>query len=231
VEQVLRQSRAGAGSAVLLVTVAAACWLVTADRMRGMDMGPGTDLGSLGWFTGVWVVMMAAMMLPSLAPREDAMFAAGFLLTWTAAGVLAYGVIQRVRGLDPELLHWASGGQYVAAAVVTIAGIYELTTPKRACLQRCRLPRSSALGFLGAFRAGLENGTYCIGCCWALMAVLFAIGVMNVAWMAVIAAVIAIEKLAPWEFHSRLGVAVLLVALGITLALAPAQVPALTIPG
>jgi predicted metal-binding membrane protein len=55
-----------------------------------MDMGPGTDLGSLGWFTGVWVVMMAAMMLPSLAPREDAMFAAGFLLTWTAAGVLAY---------------------------------------------------------------------------------------------------------------------------------------------
>src|SRR3954452_25315099 len=103
---------------LLLVGVAAVCWAVTVDRMAGMDMGPGTDLGGLGWFAVVWVTMMAAMMLPSLVPMAQAhvaagrraaaarptagatAFAVGYLLTWLGAGVLAYALIQAVGGLD-----------------------------------------------------------------------------------------------------------------------------------
>src|ERR671937_854641 len=113
VERVLRAARADARlrritPAILLVAVAAACWAITARRMQGMDMGPGTDLGRLGWFAVVWATMMAAMMLPSLVPMaltytratRSLLFAAGYLLTWLGAGVVAYGVIRGVRSLD-----------------------------------------------------------------------------------------------------------------------------------
>ena len=114
--------------AILLVAVAAVCWAITARRMQGMDMGPGTDLGGLGWFAVVWTTMMAAMMLPSLVPMaltyagasRDAgassptaatcVFAGGYLLTWLGAGVLAYGLIQGVRSLDLSWLAWDQGG-------------------------------------------------------------------------------------------------------------------------
>src|SRR6266576_1981558 len=105
-------------SGVLLIAVAAACWAVTVKRMDGMDMGPGTDLGSLGWFAGVWLTMMAAMMLPSLAPRATVPFAAGFLVPWLAAGVVAYGLVQGVRSLDLSFLGWDESGRYVAGAVI-----------------------------------------------------------------------------------------------------------------
>ena len=86
---------------LLLVAFAGRLLVVTANRMQGMDMGPGTDLGGLGWFAGVWMTMMAAMMLPSLAPRATRRaFAAGYLLLWLAAGVAAYGLIEGVRSLD-----------------------------------------------------------------------------------------------------------------------------------
>src|SRR3954452_24664668 len=96
---------------LLLVGVAAVCWAVTAHRMSGMDMGPGTDLGGLGWFAVVWVTMMAAMMLPSLVPMALAAagpgrLAAGYLLTWVGAGVVAYAVFQGVRSLDISWLAW-----------------------------------------------------------------------------------------------------------------------------
>src|SRR5205085_5628319 len=123
-ERLLGRASAGVGRmrrttpAVLLIAVAAACWAITARRMQGMDMGPGTDLGGLGWFAVVWATMMAAMMLPSLLPMAltharasrnaraslptaaTAIFAVGYLLTWVGAGLLAYGLIEGVRSLE-----------------------------------------------------------------------------------------------------------------------------------
>src|SRR4051812_37335742 len=121
--------------AMLLIAVAGVCWAITARRMQGMDMGPGTDLGGLGWFAVVWATMMAAMMLPSLVPMAIAyagasrkastagsfVFACGYLLTWLGAGVLAYGLIQGVRSLDLSWLAWDEGGPYVAGSVILAA--------------------------------------------------------------------------------------------------------------
>jgi predicted metal-binding membrane protein len=238
---------------IVLIAVAATCWAITAQRMQGMDMGPGTDLGALGWFAGVWVTMMAAMMLPSLVPmaltfagtsrRSGAsapsgattVFTCGYLLTWAAAGLLAYGVIQGVRALDVSWLAWDEGGPYVAGGVILAAALYELTPVKSTCLGHCRnahlLTRRWRPGTTGALATGVEHGGFCVGSSWALMAVLFAIGVMNVTWMIVMAAVVAIEKLLPWNGVAIGAIVVFVAALGLAVALAPGSVPGLTIPG
>jgi len=241
-----------AAPAVLLVAVAAVCWVITAKRMQGMDMGPGTELGGVGWFAVVWATMMAAMMLPSLAPMGQAyarrsraagassptgtaiVFAAGYLLTWVGVGVLAYAVVEGVRALDLSWLAWHRGGPYVAGGVILAAAIYELTPAKRMCLRHCREPellsRRWRAGSSGALRAGVEHGGFCVGSSWALMAALFALGVMNVSWMIVMAAVVAIEKLLPWNGVAIGATVAFIAALGLAVAFAPGQVPGLTIP-
>jgi predicted metal-binding membrane protein len=229
--------------AVLLIGVAAACWAITARRMAGMDMGPGTDLGGLGWFAVVWVTMMAAMMLPSLVPMALAnarlsracVFACGYLVTWVSAGVVAYALIQGVRSLDLSWLAWDDGGPYVAGGVILGAALYELTPIKSTCLRHCRNPELLAKrwrpGVSGALLMGVEHGGFCVGSSWALMAALFAVGVMNVAWMIVIAALVAIEKLLPSGRVAIAATALFIAALGLAVALAPHDVPGLTIPG
>jgi predicted metal-binding membrane protein len=224
--------------------------------MEGMDMGPGTDLGGLGWFAGVWVTMMAAMMLPSLAPMGLAraraarnvegagrvrataatvLFAAGFLLPWLIAGLGAYALIEAVRSLDLGVLAWDEGGRYLAGGVIVGAAIYELTPAKATCLRHCREPRllleRLRPGPLGAVRMGIEHGGFCVGCCWALMAALFALGVMSVGWMIVIAGVIAAEKLLPRRSLVSVGVVLVLAVLGASVAFASDRVPGLTVPG
>jgi predicted metal-binding membrane protein len=238
--------------AIPLIAVAAVCWEITARRMQGMDMGPGTDLGGLGWFAAVWLTMMAAMMLPSLAPMAlaharasrnagapsptaaSAIFAAGYLVTWLGAGVLAYALIQGVRALDLSWLAWDEGGPYVAGGVILGAALYELTPAKSACLRHCRNPGLLGArwrpGPSGALRMGLEHGGFCVGSSWALMAALFALGVMNVTWMIVVAALVALEKLLPWDRVAIASTAAFIAVLGLAVALAPDQVPALTIP-
>ena len=240
----------------LLLVLAGAAWALTGDRMSGMDAGPGTELGGLGWFVVVWVTMMAAMMLPSITPmvlaharlqearREpgrpaavatNALFVAGYLVAWAAAGVLGYAIFDGVRSLDLGFLAWDDAGRYVAGGVILGAALYQLTTPKDACLRHCRSPamllRHWHRGRLGALRMGIEHGGVCIGCCWTLMAALFALGVMSVAWMALVAALIAAERLLPWKAPAVRGVAVVLAVLGLAVAFAPEQVPGLTIPG
>jgi predicted metal-binding membrane protein len=244
-----------AGPALILIAVGAGCWVVTANRMDGMDMGPGTELGALGWFVGVWATMMAAMMLPSLVPmgaayaRADAgresgdgrrfvatvAFASGYLLPWVAAGLAAYALIEGARSLDAGFLAWEEAGPYAAGLVIAGAALYELTPVKAACLRHCRDPRllfeRRRPGRLGALWAGLEHGGFCVGCCWALMAALFALGVMSIGWMVLIAAVIAIEKLLPRISLASLGVVIVLAVLATSVAFAPDRVPGLTIPG
>jgi predicted metal-binding membrane protein len=220
----------------LLFGAAAAAWVVTAQRMRGMDAGPGTDLGDLGWYLGVWVTMTAAMMLPSLAPLvvrvarglPTAVFVAGYLAVWVGYGLVAYGLFRLVTSLDLGWLAWDRAGSYVAGGVVVAAGLYELTPLKRALLRGCRTPAHSTSEV--ALRAGVANGLGCVGCCLGLMAVLFALGVMSVLWMAVVAAVIFAEKVLPHGLGVARAVAVGLVALGLWVAASPGSVPGLTEP-
>ena len=217
-------------TALPVIAIAAICWWITAERMQGMDMGPGTDLGSLGWFTGIWVTMMAAMMLPSLAPKATVPFAAGFLVPWLAAGVVAYVAVQGVRALDPVFLAWDDGGRYIAAGVISVAAVWELTPAKHACLRHCRASRRPEATPAGELHEGVREGEYCIGCCWALMAALFALGVMSVTWMVVIAALIAIEKLWPSVRVAEGATVVVLLALAIGVAFFPGELPWLTVP-
>jgi predicted metal-binding membrane protein len=225
-------------------------WWWTADRMRGMDDGPWTSLGSLSWFLGIWVVMMAAMMFPSVAPTvalysrmtsarsllSPLLFAAGYLVTWVGAGLLAFGLGVAGSRVAGDFLSWDRAGRWVAGATLLVAAAYELTPLKNACLGKCRSP----LGFLmgswrdgkrGALRMGAKHGAWCVGCCWALMASLFALGVMSITWMAVIAGIIAAEKTLPQRRVLTYGTAAILLALGLLLVGAPDAVPGLTIPG
>jgi predicted metal-binding membrane protein len=239
-----RVGRAEAPLVALLLGLAAAGWALTHQRMGSMDAGPGTALGDLGWFAVSWLLMMAAMMLPAVTPMvaayrrrapvgDSATFAAAYLAAWVAAGLAGYAAIEAVRSLDLGFLAWGEAGRYVAAGTIVGAGIYQLTSPKATCLRRCR-ERGQFLadhwrpGRLGALRMGVAHGGFCIGCCWALMAALFALGVMSLTWMAVVAALIAAERLLPWHAHA--GVAMVLVALGTGVALAPGDVPGLTLP-
>ena len=241
----------------LLLGLALIGWLVTGRRMEGMDAGPGGDLGALGFFVTTWVVMMAAMMFPSIWPmvaiyarlqraRHESggsaatgttgLFVAGYLLVWTIAGLAAFGLFAIVTSLSIDALSWDRAGRYVAGSVILLAAGYQLTPLKHACLRRCRGPLSFLLeswrdGRGGALRMGAVHGAWCLGCCWALMAALFALGVMSVGWMVLVAALIALEKLAPWQWVATRGVAVILVILGIAVATTPAQVPGLTVPG
>jgi predicted metal-binding membrane protein len=245
----LLASRARAGLIALLLALAVVAWWSTADRMSGMDDGPGTALGALGWFLGVWVVMMAAMMFPSVAPtvalyaqmaRRRApvaplLFAAGYLVTWAAAGLVAYGVFAAGRAVLGDELTWDGAGRWIAGGTLIVAAAYELTPLKDVCLSKCRSP----LGFLvgswrdglsGAFEMGSRHGAWCVGCCWALMASLFALGVMSLAWMAFVAALIALEKTLPWGRAVTYGTAALLLVLGVLLLAAPDAIPGLTLP-
>ena len=241
--------RARVGLVAALLAVAALGWVWTAHEMNGMDAGPWTSLGSLGWFIGVWVVMMTAMMFPSVAPTialyakmtKDSsrlspwLFAGGYLLTWAVAGLVAYVVGVVVTRIFGDTLSWANDGRVIAGATLLVAGGYQLTPLKDVCLAKCHSPLGTLLGSwrdgpTGSVRMGVRNGAWCVGCCWALMASLFALGVMSVTWMAIMAGVIAVEKVLPWRRSLAYATSGLLLGLGVLLLVAPGAVPGLTVP-
>ena len=223
---------------IVLVAGAVAAWVITIDRMRGMDAGPGTDLGGLWWYLGIWVTMTAAMMLPSAAPAArhvagpagfvpTLLFTAGYLAVWSAYGLMAYGVFRLLTSFDLGWLAWDGGGPYAAGGAIVAAGFYELTPLKRLSLRRCRsTPRGG-----NAFRSGLAHGVDCVGCSGALMAVLFVLGAMSLLWMAVVAVAIFSEKVLPRGPRFAPVFAAAMVALGIWVAVSPGSVPGLTEPG
>ena len=257
-DQVVRRSPLGSLNPVwttaLLLGAALVAWIVTIDRMRGMDAGPGTDLGGLGWYVGVWVTMMAAMMLPSVAPmmllfarisRERQargrafvptwVFLAGYLGAWTVYGLAAYGLFRLVTAFGTDWLAWDRAGPYVAGGAIAAAGIYQLSPFKEVCLRHCRGPMHYVMhgwreGRPGALRMGAEHGLFCIGCCWGLMVILFALGVMSLVWMLVVAAVIFAEKVLPYGLRFARVFAVAFVAVGVWVAGSPGSVPGLTQP-
>jgi predicted metal-binding membrane protein len=153
-------ARARLGIITALFLLAAVGWVWTARQMRGMDMGPWTSLGSLGWFLGVWTVMMAAMMFPSVAPTvalyarimkrrsplSPWLFVGGYLLVWAGAGFVAYAVGRTATGIFSDALAWQGAGRPLAGATLIVAAIYEVTPLKDVCLGKCRSPLGVLLG-------------------------------------------------------------------------------------
>ena len=230
----------------VLVALAAVGWWWAVQQMNGMDEGPWTPLGTFGWFIAVWVVMMAAMMFPSVAPTValyarmsrttlgPTAFVSGYLATWTVAGAVAFAVGLLAGRVVPDL-RWEGTGRILTGGTLLLAAVYELTPLKRVCLDKCRTPLGLLLGSwrdgsAGALRMGMRNGAWCVGCCWALMASLFALGVMQPLWMAVVAGLIAVEKVLPWRRTATYGTALVLLGLGLLVLVAPQVVPGPTVP-
>jgi predicted metal-binding membrane protein len=193
------------------------------DRMMA-DMGMTMDMpwhsADVFFIFAMWTVMMVGMMSASAAPviflfaaihrglgaqrapRVVPAFGAGYVLVWTAfsaGAALAQWALHQAAMLSPAM---TTSSARLSGAILIAAGIYQLTPFKSACLTHCRSP----LGFLmshwrdgaaGALRMGIEHGTYCLGCCWALMGVLFVVGVMNLVWVAAIAIFVLVEKVGP----------------------------------
>lgn len=232
--------------------MAGLAWVVTVVQAGGMAAGPGTMGLSLLAFEGLWVMMMAAMMFPSVAPMVTVwirsvsarpsglqrvggvvQFLSGYLLAWAGFGLLAYGALV----LTGRLLDTSpTAGRWLGAATFAVAGIYQLTPFKEVCLKHCRSPVGSLFhyasfnGPLRDLRVGLHHGAYCVGCCWGLMIVLVAVGTMNVAVMAVLAVVILVEKV--WKHGRRLSrvVGVALLAAAALAPWAPWLLPRLRMP-
>lgn len=200
-----------------------------------MGTGPGfrTDLGSLGWFIGMWATMMAAMMLPPVVPAAISAhrptrvgsqpgalaFAVGYMVVWTAIGLVAYGGLETIQPLVPS---WTHGGRYIAAIALLGTAAFELTAVKASCLERCRdwspSPECARGGVIRGLINGVDYSRVCIGCCWALMVALFALGLMRIGSMAVVSGVIAIQKLLPASFAWRWIAAILLAGLALATA-------------
>ena len=247
--QALAAARARVGLVALLIALAVLAWWSTVRAMAGMGASPSADLGTLGWFIGVWIVMMAAMMLPAVSPtvalyarmtRQRGLarpvgFTSGYLVVWGAAGVGAYGLYALGHHALGTQLAWHAGGRWVAGSVLAIAALYELTPLKDVCLGKCRSP----LGFLmgtwrdgvrGAFSMGSRHAAWCVGCCWALMAALFALGVMSIVWMAVVAGLITIEKVLPWRRVAVWSTTLFLLGLAVGVFAVPGSVPGFVVP-
>lgn len=216
-----------------------------ANGMAGMS-GMGHDVIGLGAFVMAWLAMMTAMMFPAVMPvvklygRAVAaarvaplpFFVAGYLVVWTAVGVPAYFAWRSL--LDPiaEARPWAGR---LAGGVLVLAAAWQLTPLKATCLRHCRSPmsvflrsRTSASRPAGALRLGGTHGLFCLGCCWALMLVLVAMGTMDVAWMAVLAGLILLEKNAPAGERIALGAAAAFGVLGALLLARPETLTTLT---
>jgi predicted metal-binding membrane protein len=241
--------------AVGVLGAAFVAWLVTVERMQGMNGGPGTDLGALGWYVGVWVTMMAAMMLPAVLPvvllfarvssekmrRGQAavgtpVFLLGYFAVWTAFGLVAYALFRLIVDRHFMFLRWDEQGRYVAAAAIGLAAAYQLTPLKRVCLRHCRSPLALVLGHwregrFGAFRMGVEHGGWCVGCCWGLMLALFAVGVMSIAWMVIVAVLIFVEKVLPRGERLSWVLGVALVGIAVWIVVSPDSLPWLVQPG
>jgi len=188
-------------------------------------------------------------MFPSVAPTialfsrmsgdshlRPLVFTGGYLVTWAAFGAIAFVIGAAASHAAGGALSWEKAGRPIAGSMLIVAAVYELTPLKNVCLGKCRSPLGTLLGswrdgLPGALRMGAGNGAWCVGCCWALMGSLFALGVMSVAWMAVVAGFIAVEKILPWRRTATYGTALVLLVLGVLVLTAPQVLPGLTVPG
>ncbi len=234
-----------------LLVLAAVAWGVLVWQARttggdamGLTMGMGAPL-----FIAIWIAMMAAMMFPTAAPMiltfakvqagkqqqgrpyvPTWLFTSSYLVVWTGFGFLAYGVAVGAERLADESMWLMDNAARLGGVVLVLAGLYQASPLKRACLSHCRTPMTFVLtswrdGVIGAIRMGLEHGTYCLGCCWLLFVILFPLGVMNVGAMALITLLIFAEKSLPLGRQVGAFAAIALVAYGLVVILAPDALP------
>jgi predicted metal-binding membrane protein len=235
-------------AAVALLALAGVGWwwsVANSGSMMGRsspsmgDMGSMTDTVSVGAFFLAWVAMMAAMMFPAVIPavrlfdraaaRGQAVatpiFVTGYLAVWALIGVPVYFAWRSLADPLARGDHWAA---YLAGGVFAAAALYEVSPAKRACLRHCRSPLSFFLRQRynlktpsGAVRAGLAHGSICVGCCWAEMAILVALGTMNIGWMLAVAALIFVEKAAPAIRYTASVAAVVMAGFAVALIIHP----------
>ncbi len=235
----------------LLAVLAWAAVILWVRSPAMMDAMPGqATLAGAALFAGMWLLMMAAMMLPAVTPIvllfrtiqrgrgangrpavPTAAFVAGYLVVWALAGVLADRVYLAAQAAGDRLQADADALPYVEGGILVLAGLYQCSPLKYACLAHCRSPFHVILhgwreGRWGALRMGASQGAYCLGCCWGIMAVLFVVGLMNLAWMAALSVLIVVEKLAPWGVAVGRLIGVLFIALGVCMAARPHLFPA-----
>ncbi|HEV8634365.1 MAG TPA: DUF2182 domain-containing protein [Chloroflexota bacterium] len=235
----------------LLLVLAAAAWILLAGRAGvAGEMGMGLTMGMAApVFLGIWLAMMVAMMFPTAAPmilmfarvnatrRERGgafvptwIFVAAYLLIWIAFGGAAYVLATSAERLAASSMWLMENAPRVGGLVLVLAGLYQLSPLKRVCLSKCRSPLQFVVtrwrdGRGGAVRMGLEHGLYCLGCCWLLFVILFPLGMMNVAAMALITLLIFAEKSLPLGRQVSLAAAALLIAYGLVVVVVPAALP------
>jgi predicted metal-binding membrane protein len=229
-------------------------WQGSGDDME-MDMDMDMAMGSptMGMqaplFLAIWVVMMVAMMFPTAAPmiltfhkvqagkraRGEAfvatwVFVLAYMLVWTLSGVAAYAGALAAEAVATRTALSSATAARIGGAVLIVAGFYQFTPLKDLCLSKCRTPISFIMtswrdGVSGALRMGFLHGVYCLGCCWLLFVILFPLGIMNIAAMAVITLVVFAEKTLPWGRPVARATAVALVAYGAVVLVAPQVLP------
>ena len=229
--------------AVLLI-LAAGAWAATVTIARGMSGMTGTMGLGLAAFVAIWTLMMAAMMLPSVAPAA-ALYArtvqshrtvrlagmvAGYLAVWAAAGLPAYGLARMTGSLTSQ---HPSAAHVLAVVTFAVAGAYQLSPLKDRCLAHCRSPLALLLHY-GSYRGrsrdlrvGVHHGGYCLGCCWGLMVILIAVGVMNLVAMVGLAALVLTEKTWRWGVAAGRIAGVALLALAVATIWVPWLAPGL----
>jgi predicted metal-binding membrane protein len=243
------------GWTISVVTLSLAAWLAMLVLMGSMDEGPGTPLHGLTAYLIGWIVMLTAMMLPSelnyigafsavlrariktsgARPALMLSFIAGYAIAWIGYGLAAYLLDWAVRAIRPGVISWDHAGPYLAGAVLIVAGLYQVSSLKHACLSGCRSPLSFFArywkpGKFGSLVMGAHHGLVCVGCCWALMAVMFAVGVMSLTWMALLTVFMFAEKMLPKGKKLAIPIASFLWVMGIWIAVSPGTAPMLKNP-
>lgn len=237
----------------LLLAAAAAGWVLLVRQGAGGDMDMAMASPTMGMrapmFLATWIVMMIAMMFPTAAPmiltfhkvqaskrqRGEAfvatwVFVAGYMLVWTLSGIAAYAGALMAGSIAARAALSTAGAARIGGVILIAAGLYQLTPLKNRCLSRCRTPMSFVMtswrdGAGGALCMGLLHGGYCLGCCWLLFVILFPLGIMNVAAMAVITLIVFAEKTSPWGRRTVHATAAALVAYGAAVLVAPRVLP------
>src|SRR5690349_11472667 len=238
----------------VLVALAAAAWglLVWQQASTGMAMNTPTMGLRAPLFLAVWIAMMVALMFPPAAPMiltfhqlqaaertrgetfvSTWVFVAAYLLVWAVSGVAAFAAASGAEALAKRADLSGATAARIGGAMLVLAGVYQFSPLKNLCLAKCRSPLAFIMtswrdGTAGALRMGLTHGFYCLGCCWLLFVVLFPLGIMNVAAMAVLALLIYAEKILPMGRRIAQLAAVVLVAYGILVIVAPGTLPTMS---
>jgi predicted metal-binding membrane protein len=239
------------GILISLTVLALLAWAVLIAQARSMNsMAIGLTMGmDAGFFLIIWIAMMAAMMFPAAAPMVLAfaqvqvtkqrqgrpatptwVFVGAYLAVWSAVGIVAYVVAVGAQDLGRAVPWIGENGPRFGGLLLIAAGLYQLTPLKHVCLMQCRSPLAFILtswrdGVVGALRMGVSHGLYCLGCCWLLFAILFPLGMMNIALLAVVTLLIFAEKSLPFGARLSWPVAALLVGYGIAVLVSPAILP------